>query len=99
MAHSNNPKVNKFWQDYSQQSAVKVKLLSETLACDPEFLLGAKRGKEELIFEVGQQVKSTGKGQIKEGVFLEIKDRWIQNGYVRYLAGGVVHQASDLSVK
>lgn len=55
-----------------------------------------KAGKQKLIFKVGQEVVSTGKGIYKAGVRMTITDMWLSNGYAKYLAGGQVHHQEDL---
>jgi hypothetical protein len=51
---------------------------------------------QPLLFKVGDKVVSTGKGQIKPGVILTIKETDVVNNWARYFAGGVWLRQQDI---
>ncbi len=95
MAISNSKNVTQLWDTYGYRSVLRTKLIGQYMDAQD---LEVPTGKQNFIFEVGQEVIATGEGQIKAGTKLEVKDREKTNGFCRYYAGGVWHLQQDLIV-
>ncbi len=96
MAHSSNVGTAKFFEAYGYRNAIKTQTIGQWVDAQD---LETPSGKEDFTFSVGQQVLSTGEGEIKAGVKLEVQDRQIVNGFCQYLAGGVWNKQQDLMIK
>jgi hypothetical protein len=79
------------------ENGLSVKLLSECISeVNPDWFMTAKSGKDQLIFKKGDKVVTTGKGVMKAGISLVVKDSYLVNGIANYYAGGLWHKQSDL---
>lgn len=92
---------NRLAQDIiSLRSTMHTQAIARDMSVQPDLWLTASpMGRETLQYRVGQTVVSTGKGLVKPGIEMVVKAAFLQNGYARYLAGGVYHKASDLIAK
>lgn len=62
----------------------------------PEGVPSTPKGKEKQVFQVGQVVETTATATLKSGIRFTIQSVMEDNGFYRYLGGGVWHCTQDL---
>lgn len=56
------------------------------------------KAKESQLYNIGQVVKASGQGSIKQGYQFKIESFYCENGYYYYFGCGMYHRTKDIEL-